>query len=428
MNPSQQGALLTTGFGTTVVMWAVGYFCHIPPAVVPSPVVLFLLLDCLFVGGWIAGMTSSRGWMAGLQTGLVTGALNLLILGSLISGDQPNQIVPSALIWIPGSFLVCALMGFIGAFFGYRYPVEVTWNWTSAFSWVGASATFLLLLIGGVVTGNEAGLSVVDWPNSFGYNMFLYPLSRMTGGIYFEHAHRLFGSLVGLTTLTLAFHLYRTETRRWIRTLGFVALCLVIVQGVMGGLRVTGHLTLSTSPSETHPNLLLAMGHGVLGQVFFALMVALAVLTSNAWTQPVTVIRSTTAKMEKSFSIFLILLVLIQIATGAILRHTTFGLMIHITCAVLVAAVAVLSGIRAWGLYPGQKKLQRIGLGLISLISLQLFLGLMALYAIGIERTIATVPNAIDVIVTTIHQVTGAVILAVSVLLFLWIFHIFENE
>jgi cytochrome c oxidase assembly protein subunit 15 len=64
--------------------------------------------------------------------------------------------------------------------------------WTSAFAWVTATATFFLLAIGGIVTAQEAGLAVVDWPNSFGYNMFLYPLSRMTGGIYFEHAHRLF--------------------------------------------------------------------------------------------------------------------------------------------------------------------------------------------------------------------------------------------
>ena len=95
------------------------------------------------------------------------------------------------------------------------------------------------------MTSAEAGLAVADWPTSFGYNMFLYPFSRMTGGIYYEHAHRLLGALVGLTTLVLALFLQRVETRRWVRRLGWAALLMVVVQGVLGGLRVAQFIALA---------------------------------------------------------------------------------------------------------------------------------------------------------------------------------------
>ena len=123
-----------------------------------------------------------------------------------------------------------------------------------------------------MVTGQQAGLAVVDWPNSFGSNMFLYPLSRMTGGVFYEHAHRLLGSLVGLTTLVLAVFLWRTDERRGVKLLAAAALLLVIVQGVLGGLRVTGRFTSSMDPAHTDPNLTLAIVHGVTGQVFLSVL------------------------------------------------------------------------------------------------------------------------------------------------------------
>ena len=127
--------------------------------------------------------------------------------------------------------------------------------WTALFSKVGVAATFLLVVAGGLVTSNEAGLAVVDWPNSFGSNMFLFPLARMTGGIYYEHAHRLFGALVGLTTIVLAVRLWRYDNRGWLKRLSLVAVVLVIVQGSLGGLRVTGGFTMSTSEADMAPTL-----------------------------------------------------------------------------------------------------------------------------------------------------------------------------
>ena len=109
--------------------------------------------------------------------------------------------------------------------------------------------------------------AVVDWPNTEGYNMFLYPLARMTGGVYLEHAHRLLGSLVGFTTLMLAVHVQITERRGALKALAWTALGFVVVQGILGGLRVTGHFTLSTRPADTDPKVVLAAIHGVFGQV-----------------------------------------------------------------------------------------------------------------------------------------------------------------
>ncbi|MDF1665895.1 MAG: COX15/CtaA family protein, partial [Planctomycetota bacterium] len=102
-----------------------------------------------------------------------------------------------------------------------------------------AFATFPLIFIGGLVTSKDAGMAVPDWPSTFGYNMFTYPWSKMVGGIFYEHGHRLVGSVVGFLTLTLCLWTAFTEKRAWLRRLTWVALLAVCIQGVMGGLRVT---------------------------------------------------------------------------------------------------------------------------------------------------------------------------------------------
>ncbi len=277
------GAVLALGFGTTVAMWAAGYLLRLPWIQAPSALVALAMLGLLAGGGFLAGRFAG-GWRTGALAGLLTMALNVLILGSLLtSSDAPNRLRPGAAIWLPGALLAGAAIGALAALAGSsgRGPGRVPPNWIGIFAGVAAAATLGLVTIGGLVTSNDAGLAVVDWPNSFGYNMFLYPLSRMTGGIYYEHAHRLFGSLVGLTTLVLAIVLGRTDDRKWVRRLALLAFALVVAQGVLGGLRVTGRFTLSADPARTAPSLVLAVVHGVTGQLFFALMVALAVVTTR---------------------------------------------------------------------------------------------------------------------------------------------------
>ncbi len=419
-----RGAILALGFGTTVAMWAVGYATHLPGVNAPAWLVGLLLVGTMLGGGYAAGRSWTRGWRGGLRAGLLTAALNLLVLGSLLaSSNAPNAVAPSALLWLPGSFLFSAGLGAAGAALGARKraaepPRAAPLEWTPAFAWVAVAATLLLLGVGGLVTSHGAGLAVVDWPNSFGYNMFLYPLSRMTGGIYYEHAHRLFGALVGLTTLVLAVHLWRTDDRAWLRRLGVAALGLVIVQGVLGGLRVTGRFTLSASAADTAPSTPLAVVHGVTGQVFFALLCVLAIATTRVFREarPAPVRGGET---DRGLAPVLFGVLLLQLILGAVLRHHGAGLIVHISMACVVFVVAMLAGLRAWGFQDRHPALRRAGAALMVVTGIQLLLGLGAVAAVGAAPGAASA-GTLRALLATPHQVTGAVLLGLAAGLAAW--------
>ena len=253
--------------------------------------------------------------------------------------------------WIPGSLLVVGLVAAVSAAAADRGEGadEFSPDWTALLAKVAVAATFLLVVAGGLVTSNEAGLAVVDWPNSFGYNMFLYPLARMTGGIYYEHAHRLFGSLVGLTTIVLAIQLWRVESRSWVKRLAWLAVVVVVVQGVLGGLRVTGHFTLSTAQEVMEPNLTIAVLHGVLGQIFLGLLVMLAAATSPRWKEGPDAVPLAPAATDFQLQPALVAVLVVQLVLGAAQRHLAWGLIIHVSLAAVVAVMAVVAGARAWG-------------------------------------------------------------------------------
>ena len=371
---------LALGFGTSVAMWFLGYLCRLPGANVPAWLLATGLLGCMLGGGFLAGCLSERGWRAGLAAGLLAAAINLLVLGSLLGGARSNQVVPSAAWWLPGSLLLGAVVGAAAAALGgaTRARGAGSPSWSAVFASVAAAATLLQLLVGGIVTGNAAGLAVVDWPNSFGYNMFLYPLSRMTGGVYYEHAHRLFGTLVGLTTLVLAIHLLGVERRPLVRRLALVAVLVVVVQGILGGLRVTGTFTLSSSPEAMTPSITLAIVHGVLGPAFFGLMIGLAVITSPTWTGERVPTKTFRAPADRTLAVMLVGIVLVQLILGAIQRHLSRGLLVHIAFAVVVLVMTLVSGARLWGLYRDQPLLERLGKTLIIIGGVQVVLGFLA--------------------------------------------------
>jgi heme A synthase len=411
--------ILTIGFGTTVAMWAVGYLSHLPVVTVPAPLVLSLLLAVLIGGGYVAGRRSPRGVMGGLLAGGVTGLLNLLVLGSFLSAkNSPNVVLPAAELWIPGSIVLSAVLGAVGAYLGGRRgSLGATTVWRHAFARVAVAATFLLLVAGGLVTSNKAGLAVVDWPNSYGYNMFLYPFSRMTGGIYYEHAHRLLGALVGLTTFALALLLTLRESRTWVKRLGFTAAVLVVIQGILGGLRVTGRPTLGM---DTRPNIDLAVVHGVTAQLFFSLLVAIAVVTSPAWTSAGAPVATPRAAGERRLASIALFAVICQIVFGAIQRHLAIGLMLHIAAAFVVVGLTLAAGIRAWGLHPDDRILSRAGAMVAVATAVQFCLGVTAWLVKGAWES-GSLSEAWKVAVTTLHQGTGAVLLASVVALRFWL-------
>ena len=282
------------------------------------------------------------------------------------------------------------------------------------FAVASAAATLLLIVAGGLVTSTESGLSVPDWPTTYGQNMFTFPPSKWVGGIRFEHTHRLIASTVGLLTIVLAIWLARREPRAWVRRLGYAALATVVAQGLLGGLTVL--LLLPTAVS---------VAHACLAQTFFCLTVALAVVTSPRWrdAEPVSPGAVGSAAKILAGAVFL------QLLIGAVMRHTKAGLAIpdfplafgrvvppiasfpvaahfaHRIGGVAVAALALVVLVRAGrSERPG---LRKAAIAIVSLVFLQLALG-------GL-----TVLSRKDVLVTTGHVAVGALILGTSLLLLL---------
>jgi cytochrome c oxidase assembly protein subunit 15 len=415
------GDLLAISLGTSVTMWLIGYVSRVLPGVVPSWVVAALLLGSAVAGGFLAGRYTDRGAAGGAMAGLITSLVNLMVLGSLVGGSRPNELLPSAIWWLPGSLVAGAGLGLLGAAIAVSRarPARKPINWTGAFAAVAAAATFLLIVAGGLVTSHQAGLAVVDWPNSYGYNIFLYPLARMTGGIYYEHAHRLAGSLVGLTTLVLALHLQRVDRRAWVRNLGWIALGAVIVQGVLGGLRVTGRFTLATTPDAVAPSIALAVVHGAFAQLFFSLVVALAAFASTTWLVAPPARADSRAAVDHAFTTLLVPVLVVQLVLGALQRHLSQLLMAHIAFAMVVVILAITAAVRARSLYPDLPVLPRLGRALIALVSVQVTLGVLA-FAVVSTRAAGAEPTAYEVIARTAHQANGALLLAATVLLLVW--------
>src|SRR5437016_13563118 len=180
-------------------------------------------------------------------------------------------------------------------------------SWLNRFAWFTAFATLLLICSGGMVTSKGVGLAVPDWPTTFGYNMFLFPASKWIGGIFFEHTHRLIASTVGFLTIILAAWLWFIEPRRWVRILGIAAVGAVILQGVLGGLRVT------MLQDE------IGIFHACLAQAFFGFVVIIALVTSRSWRAPAAV--AGRGKSLRGVALTTTVFIYLQLALGATMRH-----------------------------------------------------------------------------------------------------------
>lgn len=258
-----------------------------------------------------------------------------------------------------------------------------------------AAATCVLIVFGGLVTNTGAALAVPDWPTTFGHNMFLFPWSGMVGGVFYEHSHRLLGALVGLLTLALAAALWRCGGR--LRGLGLLAVGAVVLQGVIGGLRVV----LLTDA--------LAMVHGPLAQAFFALVIAIALMTSARMACPASAVDGVT----RGLTLTTALLVYLQIVFGALLTHAgRIDLHLAGAAAVFVLVPMVTARLRRTG-DPVAAPAAR---GLLVLLGLQLALGIgsylarfSAVWIPGGQLTMLVLPVA--------HRLAGGLILAAAVVL-----------
>ena len=185
--------------------------------------------------------------------------------------------------------------------------------WLRRFSKLTALATLGLIYVGALVKSFEVGLSVPDWPTTYGFQMFAFPWSDMVGGIFYEHSHRMLATIVGAMTLGLAIWLGLIEKRNNVKKLGYFALILVIIQGLLGGLTVMFFLPTAIS-----------MIHGITAQTFLLVIILIAFALSREYSNG-------NSQLDSNRSIVLILFVAvyIQLILGAWMRHTESGLAIY---------------------------------------------------------------------------------------------------
>ncbi len=283
------------------------------------------------------------------------------------------------------------------------------------FSKVVVAATILLLLAGSLVTSTGSGLSVPDWPTTYGWNMFTFPPSKWVGGIFYEHGHRLIASTVGFLTIILAAWLWIAEPRRWMKWLGVAALGSVILQGALGGLTVLFFLPTAISSA-----------HAGLAEIFFCMTVAIALFTSRSWLAPGT---SVDDPMLRRVATGTTIAIYAQIIVGAVMRHSDAGLAIpdfpwmfghvipdhwdpkiaihfaHRVGALIVTLSVIATAAHIWYHHRDRRELTRPATLSLLLVATQVTLGAL------------TVLSKRDVWINSVHLVNGALVLATSIVI-----------
>lgn len=313
---------LTRGFGLTTALWAVALILRWPhlrlaPELAGAAMTIVTIAAAAF---W--GRTGPRRAVMAVA---VSAAANLLLMGAVVRGPTGGL----GFAWLPTSFLITVGTGAFAATVGGRWPLRpavLSQRELFQHGIGGVLATsFLLISFGALTTTAEAGLAVPDWPHSYGHLMFLFPAEAMVGGIFYEHGHRLLGSLVGLQTLVLTVYAHSRPSMKWARSAMRLSLALVVLQGLLGGLRVV-LVNLLGSGVALH----LAAMHALTAQIFLISLV-------SAWH----VADSTESRPR--LLLWPIVLVLGQTILGAVLRHQGLSVLVvaHIAGAFVVGAACV---------------------------------------------------------------------------------------
>lgn len=468
------GPALTIGCMTAVVMWCVWYVTHLPTVQLAAAPAAGLILLALALGlsacGFWTDHPRHRLWLVGMLAGAVCGLLNLLVLGSFLAQPGPDVATPApgmqglrptAVLFVPGFLIVTTAVGGVAAIIGrqiaaiIRQPTDATLTdnvtddqrhnaqrWLSRFAAVTALSIFPLLLVGGAVTSTRSGLAVPDWPGTYGANMFLYPIALMaqerTPEIFYEHSHRLLGALVGLVSLSLfIFSSVSPAGREGRARLWTLLLFLAIgTQGLLGAARV-----LEGSP-------MLGVLHGVAAQLIFAFAVAIAVWLSPVYRDVASgrldIEPHPRDRRAKFFTTGLFHALILQLILGAAVRHfrhagspgAMHALWTHAAFALVVVVFALAAGYTLMGgksrEHPARRSLPRAGLLLTILVGLQFVIGWIALFIVlhapdrGPVPTSEQLAEAVKVgpaeaIITTLHQVNGALLLAVATFCWTWL-------
>ena len=267
-----------------------------------------------------------------------------------------------------------------------------------------ACATFCLLIAGALVTSNDAGLSVPDRPTSFGYYVKLPP---WTGGIRYEHTHRLIAWGVGSLTIGLAMWTWVAERRMWMKRLAFAALGTVIVQGILGGITVLKFLP---------P--LVSTAHAMVGQTFFCIAVTIALFSSRRWIEEhPRVVFDMRRPTLVSLTQLSVLALYVQLFLGGMFRHHGMSWWPHVVNACAVAVILTWTAVRALSQYSEIDAVRRPAILMLSLMVTQLCLGFGAFITRVMWGRDAVQPETAMIVATVAHTVTGALLLATTVVL-----------
>lgn len=261
-----------------------------------------------------------------------------------------------------------------------------------------------MIIAGALVTSNDAGLSVPDWPTSFGS---WYKIPKLVGGVQFEHTHRMIAQGAGLLTIILALWTWRAEKRRWLRNLGWVALGTVVAQGVLGGITVLYYLPPAVSSA-----------HAALAQTFFCIAVAMALFTGRNWIEEQPRVEFDERRPSLfTLTLLSIFVLYVQLILGAMFRHHGLSWWPHVANAAVVAFVLAWTAIRALSVYSKIEAVRRPAILMLSLLIAQLCLGFIAFLTRVAWGRNDVQPELPMVISTVAHVAVGALLLATTVIL-----------
>jgi cytochrome c oxidase assembly protein subunit 15 len=308
-----------------------------------------------------------------------------------------------------------------------RTPRVITHrHWLVRFAILTGICFLPLLLIGGLVTTTGSGMSVRGWPDSFGANMFLYPISLMTShqAVFLEHSHRLFGTFVGLTVVVLTAWVFLAKVGGGIGPRVAGLLILVCIQGALGGFRVTEN------------SLFLSMLHGVTGQLTFAAAILVMMLLLPSYDSAANASPDPDARKRKALATALLHSTILQLIMGAAYRHlrhadspgATHALWGHIFFSLIVVGAGVMAATLARsrpGNQPHDRLMRGIGIATVTCVALQFLLGWLAFYFVHTGNSKGSIPlpeqlataqslRPAEVIFRTIHQGNGAILLALA--------------
>ena len=279
-------------------------------------------------------------------------------------------------------------------------PYNRAHHWFAVFV---ASASFLLIIAGALVTSNDAGLSVPDWPTSF----HTFAMPRMVGGVLYEHGHRLIAGATIVLTLAIAVWTWIAERRRWMKRLAWAAFGTIVVQAILGGITVLKLLPPAVSSA-----------HAAVGQTFFCLAVVIAIFTARRWIEEQPRVEFDSARPSLiTLTLLSIFVLYVQLILGAMFRHKGIGWWPHVANAAIVALVLTWTSVRALSLYSNVEAIKRPAVAMLGLLIGQMSLGFLAFLTRVAWGHDAVQPDFSMVISTVAHVAVGALLLATAVVL-----------